>query len=71
MSGTPTLSNWLTSEGKSIASDDTPRLLQPGDILDGWRVLSFIARGGNAEVYRAEHTEIKTGTAPKLVETRF
>ena len=66
MSGAPTLSTWLTSEGKSIVSDDTPRLLPPGDILDGWRVLNFIAHGGNAEVYRAEHTELKTIAAIKI-----
>ncbi|MBQ0031495.1 MAG: serine/threonine protein kinase [bacterium] len=66
MSGAPTLSTWLTSEGKSIASEGTPLLLHPGDILDGWRVLSFIARGGNAEVYRAEHTELKTIAAIKI-----
>ena len=56
----------MTSEGKSIASDDTPRLLQPSDILDGWRIISFIARGGNAEVYRAEHVELKTIAAIKI-----
>ena len=66
MSGTPTFSTWLTSKGKSIVSDDTPHLLQPGNILDGWRVISFIARGGNAEVYRAEHTELKTIAAIKI-----
>ena len=66
MSDTPTFSTWLTSAGKSIASEDTPRLLQPGDILDGWRVISFIARGGNAEVYRAEHSELKTIAAIKI-----
>ena len=66
MSDTPTFSTWLTSEGKSIASEDTPRLLQPDDILDGWRVISFIARGGNAEVYRAEHSELKTIAAIKI-----
>ena len=66
MSNTPTFSTWLTSEGKSIAADDTPRLLRPGDVLDGWRVISFTARGGNAEVYRAEHTELKTVAATKI-----
>ena len=34
--------------------------------FDGWRVISFIARGGNAEVYRAEHTELKTIAAIKI-----
>ena len=67
MSEISTLSSWLKSDGKSVASDDTPRLLQPGDILDGWRVISFIARGGNAEVYRAEHTELNTIAAIKIV----
>ena len=66
MSNTPTFSTWLASEGKSVAADDSPRLLQPGDILDGWRVACFIARGGNAEVYRAEHVELKTIAAIKL-----
>ena len=66
MSGTPTFSTWLTSEGKSIASEGTPRLLRPTDILDGWRVISFIACGGNAEVYRAEHAELKTIAAIKI-----
>ena len=66
MSDTATFSTWLKSDGKFLASDDTPRLLQPGDILDGWRVISFIARGGNAEVYRAEHTELKTIAAIKI-----
>ena len=66
MSGRPTFSTWLASEGKSVAADDSPRLLQPGDILDGWRVISFIARGGNAEVYRAEHVELKTIAAIKI-----
>lgn len=66
MSETPAFSTWLTSEGKSIASDDTPRLLHSDDILDNWRVISFIARGGNAEVYRAEHVELKTIAAVKI-----
>ena len=66
MNNAPTFSTWLTSEGKSIASEDTPRLLQPDDILDGWRVISVIARGGNAEVYRAERTELKTIAAIKI-----
>ena len=61
-----TFSTWLTSAGKSVAADESPRLLQPGDILDGWRVISFIARGGNAEVYRAEHVELKTIAAIKI-----
>ena len=66
MSESPAFSTWLTSEGKSIDSEGTPRLLPPGDILDGWRVICFIARGGNAEVYRAEHTELKTIAAIKI-----
>ena len=66
MSNTPTFSTWLASEGKSVAADDSPRLLQPGDILDSWRVACFIARGGNAEVYRTEHTELKTIAAIKI-----
>ena len=66
MSDATTFSTWLTSAGKSIAVDDAPHLLQPGVTLDGWRVISFIARGGNAEVYRAEHTELKTIAAIKI-----
>ena len=66
MSDATTFSTWLTSAGKSIAVDDAPHLLQPDDILDGWRVISFIARGGNAEVYRAEHVELKTIAAIKI-----
>ena len=66
MSETPAFSTWLTSEGKSIASDDTPRLLHSDDILDNWRVISFVAHGGNAEVYRAEHVELKTIAAIKI-----
>ena len=66
MSDATTFSTWLTSAGKSIAVDDALRLLQPDDILDGWRVISFIASGGNAEVYRAEHTELKTIAAIKI-----
>ena len=66
MSEPPAFSTWLKAEGPNIASNDTPRLLQPGDILDGWRVISFIARGGNAEVYRAEHAELKTIAAIKI-----
>lgn len=66
MSGRPTFSTWLKAEGPDIASDDAPHLLQPGVTLDGWRVISFIARGGNAEVYRAEHVELKTIAAIKI-----
>ena len=66
MNGSSTFSTWLTTDGKSITADDTQRILQPGDTLDGWRVISFIARGGNAEVYRAEHTELKTIAAIKI-----
>lgn len=66
MSETPAFSTWLKAEGPDIASDDAPRLLPPGDILDGWRVISFVARGGNAEVYRAEHAELKTIAAIKI-----
>ncbi len=29
-----------------------PRLLQIGDVVDGWRVEAFLGSGGNAEVYR-------------------
>lgn len=66
MRGRPTFSTWLKAEGPGIASDDAPHLLQPGVTLDGWRVICFIARGGNAEVYRAEHTELKTIAAIKI-----
>ena len=66
MSETPAFSTWLKAEGPDIASDDAPRLLQPGVTLDGWRIISFIARGGNAEVYRAEHVELKTIAAIKI-----
>ena len=66
MSETPAFSTWLKAEGPDIASDDAPHLLPPGDILDGWRVISFVARGGNAEVYRAEHAELKTVAAIKI-----
>ena len=66
MSDSQTFSTWLKAEGPDIASDDAPHLLQSGDILDGWRVISFIARGGNAEVYRTEHVELKTIAAIKI-----
>ena len=50
----------------SIVPDDTHLLLHPDEILDGWRVISFVAHGGNAEVYRAEHVELKTIAAIKI-----
>ena len=66
MSDSQTFSTWLKAEGPDIASDDAPHLLHPGVTLDGWHVISFIARGGNAEVYRAEHVELKTIAAVKI-----
>lgn len=66
MSAEPTFSTWLKTEGAAQVRNDAARLLRSGDILDGWRVVSFIARGGNAEVYRVEHLELKTAAAVKI-----
>ena len=66
MNNAATFSTWLKSEGPSITSGNTSHLLQSGDLLDNWRVISFIAQGGNAEVYRAEHAELKTIAAIKI-----
>ena len=35
---------------------EEPTLLREGDVVGGWRVAGFLARGGNAEVYRVERT---------------
>jgi hypothetical protein len=33
---------------------EEPTLLREGDVVGEWRVAGFLARGGNAEVYRVE-----------------
>lgn len=46
---------------------DEGALLTDGDEIDGWRVLGFLGRGGNGEVYRVRRTENDTFAALKIL----
>ena len=46
--------------------DSTGRF-PPGTIFGDWRVTAFIGRGGNGEVYCAEHTALGTPAAVKVL----
>ncbi len=39
----------------------------PGTVFGDWRLTAFIARGGTAEVYCAEHVALGTGAAVKVL----
>ena len=42
-------------------------LYEPGTVVDDWRVLAFLGRGGSGEVYRAENTLLGTIGALKVL----
>ena len=45
-----------------------PKLLAPGDVIDGrYRILSFVAGGGMASVYRATHVVLEQVVAIKVI----
>ena len=38
-----------------------------GTVLSGWRIVAFLGRGGNAEVYRAVHMSLPLQGALKIL----
>lgn len=44
-----------------------PPLYAEGDMFGEWRIVSFLGRGGSAEVYRAVHAKLETPVAIKAL----
>ena len=51
-------------EHEPIAGDAS---IVTGTVLSGWRIVAFLGRGGNAEVYRAVHLSLPLQGALKIL----
>lgn len=52
---------------KGLSVPKTDGALSVGTVLGDWRLTAFLARGGTAEVYCAEHVILKTPSAVKVL----
>ena len=55
------------AENSSDVSNSNKRMLQDGEFFDKFKILSFLGKGGMAEVYLAEHLLLKKKCAIKIM----
>ena len=61
-------SPWATAAAQLIVK---PVLLEPGQFLGTYQIVSFLAAGGMGEVYRARDTKLKRDVALKVLPDVF